>query len=403
MVYYYLRDDLERFRRTSKEIKNNIDVLLDDLRKNVEESKKLGENYEIQLKKLHAMESEMKNMSLKKSKMKVALKELNFKLNEINNIFENTKIIDRLAVDDEKYGLSNGLVDLNRDVLMKLIIIINNDEKIINIIGMTGLFFTWSKKKTFCWARTTKGVTPPFRADLVTVCGYTLTHSSFGTRCAFGTSDSYQTIFLNKILTKSVFRWTVRINYSPTKDSFLRVGASPPDLLDRCRDVGLGVPKGTCSFWFCAMGKGESGTPTLGPILLSELEGVEGKSDIPQTETPVSDGSCVAIEADLVEHSLCFFVDGKIVPRAVSHVSTSLCLGVSGYGSPSFTSMYFYRLEQPTTPSALSAPLILSQLTPPPSTSSPALLDHPASPSTPSTFLSSLKFYKLKSKQLFDI
>lgn len=47
----------------------------------------------------------------------------------------------------------DGLVGLNRDILMKLLKIIEDSTKIRNIIGMTKLFYVWSKKSIFRWAR----------------------------------------------------------------------------------------------------------------------------------------------------------------------------------------------------------------------------------------------------------
>jgi hypothetical protein len=70
-------------------------------------------------------------------------------------IVDNASVIEVIVVEDkENYSLSNGLVDLNRDILMKLIKIIGKDErKIRNIVGMAYVFYVWRKCRNFRWAR----------------------------------------------------------------------------------------------------------------------------------------------------------------------------------------------------------------------------------------------------------
>lgn len=55
---------------------------------------------------------------------------------------------------EEEFELLNGLIDLNRDIVMKLLKLIEDEKKCRNIIGMASAFYEWSKQSIFRWART---------------------------------------------------------------------------------------------------------------------------------------------------------------------------------------------------------------------------------------------------------
>lgn len=61
-------------------------------------------------------------------------------------------ILDPISVDENgNYDLPNGLVDVNRDIMVKLLVIIVAADicKIRNIIGIGKVFYMWSKQRAF--------------------------------------------------------------------------------------------------------------------------------------------------------------------------------------------------------------------------------------------------------------
>lgn len=168
--------------------------------------------------------------------------------------------------------------------------------------------------------------------------GYTLTLTPEGEVCTF-TCGGYRTIFLKTLISEGIFRWTVRIRYSLERRCLFGLGAAPSHLLSRCEADNFGRITSTVAFTFW-----------LDPdcSLKSALIGVSGELTIPQTETEVPDEALVTVEVDAEKRTMCFFVNDKKVPRAISDMYLPLYLGVSGCFNPSFTSVSFCRVTSPT-------------------------------------------------------
>lgn len=157
--------------------------------------------------------------------------------------------------------------------------------------------------------------------------------------CSFTQESSYRTVFVDNGITEGIFDWTVRIKYSEGRASHFWIGAAPCSLLDTCADHALGHCGGVGSFYFWR----DDGC-SLGSYLIAK-----GNADIPETETPVPDGSVVTVEINADARTLSFFVDGKKVPRMVmiARAESPLYLGVSDMHGSSFTFCSFRRLPFP--------------------------------------------------------
>lgn len=83
----------------------------------------------------------------------ILLANLNSKIRRIGGILENKEIFNTIAVSGEEFVLQNGLLGLNRDILMRLIKVIQNGKKIRKIIGMAQTLYVWAKLPIFRWAR----------------------------------------------------------------------------------------------------------------------------------------------------------------------------------------------------------------------------------------------------------
>lgn len=101
-------------------------------------------------KNLKRLEEEMKTLGLKIEDSVFLLGDLKLRMEELKMIILDSEIVDVINVDDERSDqLSNGLVDLQRDILMKLVKMISDEKKFRNIVGMTKTFYDWSQQRIF--------------------------------------------------------------------------------------------------------------------------------------------------------------------------------------------------------------------------------------------------------------
>lgn len=140
MVYYYLTAENLAFHK----------ITLGKLCKEKENFKRL------QIEAETAIDEEMeklKKLKVKRDEMKTILEKVEKKVKEEKEIVENSVVLNVITVDDERdKEFLNGLVGLNRDILMKLLKMLNS-EKTRMIIGMADIFYEWSKRSIFRWAR----------------------------------------------------------------------------------------------------------------------------------------------------------------------------------------------------------------------------------------------------------
>jgi chromosome segregation ATPase len=103
-----------------EKIKKSLKKILDEQLKEVDTTRK----------KIGSQESEKKNLLSK-------LEKLNVRKKEIEEIIEDAQILSPIVVHDEKnkdtMNVANGLVSVNRDILMKLIQIAEDEGKVKNV------------------------------------------------------------------------------------------------------------------------------------------------------------------------------------------------------------------------------------------------------------------------------
>jgi hypothetical protein len=91
---------------------------------------KLEKTRKIQMGELKVTEAKIKLLRLEMEDCVVGWKKMNEKKKRINEMIEKVNLIDVIVVDDERNNyVRNGLVDLNRDTLMNLLRIIQNEKK----------------------------------------------------------------------------------------------------------------------------------------------------------------------------------------------------------------------------------------------------------------------------------
>lgn len=104
-------------------------------------------------KEIQDLEERIKCKRNRKNEVTEEVKQLNDTISDLDEIVNNATAIEVIVVEEKDYGLPNGLVDLKRDIVMKLIGIVQNVSKIQNIVGIGEVFFTWTKLRCFQFIR----------------------------------------------------------------------------------------------------------------------------------------------------------------------------------------------------------------------------------------------------------
>jgi hypothetical protein len=85
-------------------------------------------------KEIGELEEKIRCLKNKLKSSTLMLRKLEEELEKKNSIVSNSEIVSAIVVDDERNELlSNGLVDVNRDILMKLIRITRDWQKMRNV------------------------------------------------------------------------------------------------------------------------------------------------------------------------------------------------------------------------------------------------------------------------------
>jgi hypothetical protein len=95
-----------------------------------------GDRYDGEWVNIEECREKMRRLKLDVRNGNLLLEKLKRKKREIEEILRSPLIrtIEVIRVDDENQGFSNGLVDVNRDILMKLIKIIHDDDKTRKVV-----------------------------------------------------------------------------------------------------------------------------------------------------------------------------------------------------------------------------------------------------------------------------
>jgi flagellar motility protein MotE (MotC chaperone) len=114
----------------------------------------LKEIRQIQQKALETTEKEIENGKMEKEVLNSKLKELKKKMEERKEVVENTDIIEPISIcegNGNNYNMLNGIVDLNRDILMRLVKLMKNEKKTRNaFLFFCFLFFHFSFNLFYC-------------------------------------------------------------------------------------------------------------------------------------------------------------------------------------------------------------------------------------------------------------
>lgn len=243
----------------------------------------------------------------------------------------------------EEYEIKNGLKGILRDVILKLIFcVVDENQKIKAIIGICGSQLIWRQS----WHFKNIILVKVRSTMLINPCGgYLLVTLPIGEQCCFNEMVS-RTIFIKESMTNGIFRWNFKISYG-LKGSSIRVGAAPTDLLSQCEMKLLGDVNGTCAFWFFRNNDGRMQSSLCGESMIRNRR-PDNSYVSSDDELFVPDEAVVAMELDTGAAQLSFFINQTKVPHGFHSLYKPTHLGVSGLGGPSFVTLSLRRLRVPT-------------------------------------------------------
>lgn len=251
-------------------------------------------------------QKKIENLNARNAHLKFLLGDLELELEKRKEIMSNYRIINVIVVDkDRDKVVSNGLVDLNRDVLMKLVGMID-DEKTRNVIGMTGLFYSWSKLRVFYWVR----MSSKYSIELLPnspLSGVMYSHTH-GVKINFDEDGEDRTISLKRDLSSSkIFLLDIEVS------GHITVGLALKSVLPLLHAAPLWSMDGTCMLWWSGIyvGRSRKHDFTAWDYLSSR------KSPVP-----------VRLELNQMTHTLYFFVSHQQLPCCVTKIPSDVCFAI---------------------------------------------------------------------------
>lgn len=251
----------------------------------------------------------------------------------------------RAIVVKKRFEISNGLSGMQRNIIIRICNLTwNKTNEIRAIFGLCAEYYEWKKSRFFLTGRPLK-ITVSFLSNKQNM--HYVKDTPTGMQCLFR-SNNVQTLFLSKMISEGVYRWTVRINYASKDCSEFQIGVAPVALATRCVDKLLGWFEGTSAVGFYRDDLERENKFYLLPggfvIQNSYLCGVE-KCPHSFYFPEVTDDSLVTIEVDCAARAVCFFFNGEKIPPVICGVRLPLLIGISVRGGASFVSTSFLRVH----------------------------------------------------------
>lgn len=176
---------------------------------------------------------------------------------------------------------------------------------------------------------------------------YTVSQTHTGLKCSFvayGSDLFCETLFLDTLVTKGVFRWVVQFRHYKDFYSSVCLGTAPPNCRSNLRNERLEIDQnieGSCSFEFWRT--------TYSGLCNRSGMSVWGVEHIPpRYPMKVNDKSVIAVEISTADRTLSTFVNGRKIGHVITNVRVPLHFGITNYCCPYFQSLRFYRLATPT-------------------------------------------------------
>lgn len=259
----------------------------------------------------------------------------------------------------ECYEVVDGMNGMQRDIILRICRLLwDKSSQIREIIGMCEKYFSWRFHSYFFEGRPVI-VSHAFRTN--PLGKYNITSTPLGVQCSFNLDRSeFRVLFLDVLIKKGVFHWTLQCNYStftlPGSDVTKEVGDTSEEKDDDKGNGGFGSvvvapgylsqfetqltaqPKGACSFFFGQW------NDTLMSYVFDGLH----MTELPSEDVAVEDGAVIEIEVDTYSRTHSIFIEGNKIPYAIAGLILPLRLGIAAASRASFTSVLLRRLPSAT-------------------------------------------------------
>lgn len=321
MVFYHYVSPkiLEEKRNLLKSIQNKINCDLERTERYRKDLIKLRGIFRTQEREINITQERITNLEYSLNSVNRNLNEWNRQKEETVEFIKRSKILKIITVDDERnVFVSNGLISLNRDVLIKIIRLIKDIKKIRMILGVASNFFEWTKQPIFYWARSNGLLWIDVRFK----------HNPHG-KISISGSDvifhGYRTMYLDHDCSKGIFKMRIIFSGITLENPFIYFGCSFESNLVDAMNNTLYLHNRSVS---CQMNKTRAHH-----ICMNKKEVAE----IPD-RFKAREGLSVAVEVNSYMHTVHFFYGNILIPFVVSSIPTVAALGFS-CTSPGFPVM----------------------------------------------------------------
>lgn len=228
----------------------------------------------------------------------------------------------------KSFEVENGMSGMGRDVILRICRLLwHENDEITAIVGMCEKHHSWKVHSYFTNSRPVKipRTLSSSNWNGSFVVGHTLDACPRLLRAMPG-------IDLDGKIPVGIFCWTVRVKNSEELQCSFHIGMISPNPL--CFIGG----EGEYSACYLRLFRTHTG------FCDTCVRGGRGSEAASHKETPVEDGSLVAVEIDTVARTLSFLINRKKIPFGISDIHKPYTLGVVSSERGLFASVSFHKL-----------------------------------------------------------
>lgn len=165
----------------------------------------------------------------------------------------------------------------------------------------------------------------------------------------FFAGNGLQSVFMNTLITKGVFRWTVKLEFSGYGHPEFHIdGVHGRDLSYYDKHALVGYDSGIINRFGFELHEGFDNHKQRRRTCVF-VRGTDSKNMKPDY-TDISQYSRVTVEVNVNLRQMFLLINNNVFPRAISNISIPFNLGISSPNNNSFTSLSFERLPSNTQP-----------------------------------------------------
>lgn len=253
----------------------------------------------------------MEECEKRRERVELVLGNKNNEIEELKKVIYESCVMNIIPV-DSVYECENGLISTNRDIVMRLVRILGEKEKIRSLIGMAVQFYLWKEQRVWKWAVSQPKEIPIQFTPKRPLSGVEYVYSSLVSRVTFDDSYNSRTVFVSSehfLLPPRIYQLNIIGSGS------VGVGLTSKTTLPSLHHTSLCAKNETCMLHWNTIFVGSSAV--VDGLGLWHWSG----------QPPVA----LRLELNPSEHTLHFVVNGRLVPHYVAEVPWDVCFAVCNF------------------------------------------------------------------------